>query len=112
MPWDLRFYLRERGDEPVREFLRALPKEIRRLAGGILEKLGEFGPGLRRPHADYLKDGIYELRFRWERVEFRILYFFDGTEVVLTNAFVKKTRRAPNEEIERAIRRRDEWRGT
>lgn len=109
MPWDLRFYRQERGDEPVRDFLRALPKAARMEAGAALTDLEEQGSQLRRPGADYLRDGIYELRFRSERVEYRILYFFDRSEIVLMNAFVKKTRKTPATEIERAIKRRAQW---
>lgn len=109
MPWDLRFFRQERGDEPVRDFLRALPKAVRIEAGAALADLEEFGPRLKRPGADYLRDGIYELRFSSERVEYRILYFFDRSEIVLANAFVKKTRKVPAGEIERAIKRRAQW---
>lgn len=107
--WDLRFFRRGRGDEPVRDFLRALPKAARIEAGAALLDLEESGPRLRRPGAAYLRDGIYELRFNSERVEYRILYFFDAQEVVLTNAFVKKTTKVLTGEIERAIRRREQW---
>jgi len=40
----------------------------------VLEWLRE----LRRPLADLLRDGIYELRIRIGRVHCRILYFFHG----------------------------------
>lgn len=106
---DLRFFRRERGDEPVRTFLKALPKAARIEAGAALTELEEHGPRMRRPGADYLGDGIYELRFSSERVEYRVLYFFDGSEIVLTNAFVKKARKIPKVEIKRAIRRRGQW---
>jgi phage-related protein len=43
-------------------------------------------------------------------MEYRILYFFDRSAVVLTNAFVKKAKKIPWEEIERAILRRVQWR--
>jgi phage-related protein len=109
MSWGLSFYRQERGNEPVREFLKSLPKAARIEAGAALADVEEIGPNLRRPEADYLRDGIYELRFRSERVEYRILYFFDRFEVVLTNAFVKKTKKVPREEIERAILRRVQW---
>ena len=109
MSWLLSFFRQERGDEPVRDFLRALPKAARIEAGAALTDLEELGPRLRRPGADYLRDGIYELRFNSQRMQYRILYFFDGAEVVLTNAFVKKTNKVPREEIERAIRRWAKW---
>lgn len=109
MPWELRFFRQARGEEPVRKFLKALPKAVRIEAGAALTELEEKGPELKRPGAAYLRDSIYELRFSAERVEYRILYFFDGKTVVLTNAFVKKVRKIPKEEIERAISRRSLW---
>ncbi len=108
--WELCFFRRDRGDEPVRDFLRSLPKQARLEAGAALVQLEECGPRLRRPGADHLGNGVYELRFRSERIEYRILYFFYGAEAVLTNAFVKKTTRLPKEEIDRAISRRAQWR--
>ncbi len=103
MAWDLRFLRSERGVEPVREFLSALPLAARIEAGAALTDLEENGPRLRRPAADYLRDRIYKLRFKSERVEYRILYFFNRTEIVLTSAFVKRARKFTREEIERAI---------
>lgn len=93
----------------MRTFLRSLPKAARMEAGAALTDLEEKGSQLRRPGADYLRDGIYELRFRSERIEYRILYFFDGNDIVLTNAFVKKTKKIPATEIERAIKHRAQW---
>jgi phage-related protein len=109
MSWRLSFFRQERGDEPVLDFLRALPKAARIEAGAALSDLEERGPRLRRPGADYLRDGVYELRFSSQKVQYRILYFFAGRDVVLTNAFIKKTKKVPGEEIERAIRRWAQW---
>ncbi len=69
MPRKLRFFRQERGDEPVRDFLKALPKAARIEAGAALTDLEEQGPKLRRPGADFLRDGIYELRFSSNRVK-------------------------------------------
>ena len=79
-------------------------------AGAALQDLERMGPDLKRPGADYLTDGIYELRFSSLRTEYRILYFFDREEVVLTNAFAKKTAKVPRGELERARARRKLWR--
>ncbi|MGO9257708.1 MAG: type II toxin-antitoxin system RelE/ParE family toxin [Bryobacteraceae bacterium] len=37
-----------------------------------------MGRELRRPEADFLRDGIYELRVSLRGVHFRILYFSTG----------------------------------
>lgn len=110
MPWRLIFFRQSRGDEPVREFLRSLPKAARIEAGAALTDLERLGPALRRPDADFLAEGIYELRFRALRVEYRILYFFAEDRVVLAHGFMKKTTAVPKREFEKAATRRGLWR--
>ena len=60
--------------------------------------LAEFGSDLRRPVADYLDGGIYELRISHQRVNYRILYAFVGQNIaLLTNGLVKEKRVPPAE---------------
>ncbi|MBF0483086.1 MAG: type II toxin-antitoxin system RelE/ParE family toxin [Candidatus Omnitrophica bacterium] len=71
---------------------------------GLLEC---FGRGLAMPHAKYIGDEIFELRFESVEGSIRVLYFFfDGDKAVLTNGFVKKSNRTPNKEKATAISRR------
>jgi phage-related protein len=74
-----------------------------------LALLEEQGHQLKRPYADFLRDKIYELRFKISNKQVRILYFFThDKKIILTNAFIKKTDKVPENEIERAIHcRRD-----
>jgi len=60
---------------------------------------------LRRPIADYLRDGIYELRIRHSHVNYRILYGFVGNDVVLVSHGITKERLVPASEIELALPR-------
>ncbi len=49
------------------------------------------GHELRRPLADFLRDGIHELRVRKGRVNYRILYFFHGRNLpILGHALTKE----------------------
>lgn len=58
----------------------------------------------------HLRDGIYELRTLFAGNIFRVLFIFDGDNiVVLFNGFQKKTQKTPDKEIERAIRIRKEY---
>jgi len=43
-----------------------------------VERLAAIGHELRPPLADLFRDGIYELRIRKGRVNYRILYFYHG----------------------------------
>ncbi|HUK56850.1 MAG TPA: type II toxin-antitoxin system RelE/ParE family toxin [Nitrospiria bacterium] len=78
---------------PVLEWLDGLPKRIQAKARVRIERLAEIGHELRRPEADYLRDGVYELRWRFQSVNYRILYFFHGRDViVLSNGLTKEDR--------------------
>lgn len=71
-----------------------------------MERLSELGHELRRPEADYLRDGIYELRADVSGIHCRVLYFFHGTTAVVISHGVIKKQKVPPQEIERALRRK------
>src|SRR2546429_9250380 len=48
-----------------------------------IRRLAEMGHELRRPEADFLRDGIYELRARLGTVNYRMLYFFHRRDVAV-----------------------------
>lgn len=71
-----------------------------------VERLRELGHELRRPEADFLRDGIYELRASQQGVNYRILYFFHGTLAAIVSHGIVKERALPPKEIDRAIERK------
>lgn len=102
------------GDEakegPFLRWLGALPKRDPRARAQCDSRILDLerpGSEPHRPHADYLRDGIRELRMRVGRVQYRMLYSLLGRDVaVLTHGIVKE-RDAPDQEFELAIRRLD-----
>ena len=55
-------------------------------------------------------DGLYEIRIEFESNIYRIICCFDkGNLVVLLNAFQKKTQKTPRNEIDLALRLKDEY---
>lgn len=55
-------------------------------------------------------NGLYEIRVEVGSNIYRIFSFFDkGNLVVLGNAFQKKTQKTPKQEIEKAIKIKDEY---
>ncbi len=70
---------------------------------------------LERIPETYLKhientDGLFEIRVQQGSDIFRIFCFFDeGQLIVLTNGFQKKTQKTPKNEIERAIKIKNEY---
>lgn len=55
-------------------------------------------------------DGLYEMRVQHGSDIIRVFCFFDdGQLVILANGFQKKTQKTPSNEIERAIRIKNEY---
>lgn len=63
----------------------------------------EQGNNLKRPECDILRDGIYELRWRIVKTQYRILYFFAGKRIVVLSHLITKESAIPNAEIEKCI---------
>ena len=103
------YYREDDRSVPVLDWLTQIAHRNRKVAvkfAARLDVLREFGHELRRPVADYLRDGIYELRVRTGRVNYRILYFFFGRGVVVLTSGLTKEKEVPATEIERALSRK------
>jgi len=94
------------GTVPVLDWLLKLKPKAQEKCMTRLDRLGALGHELRRPEAEYLRDGIHELRIGFEHVNYRILYFFHGRDAVVVSHGIMKERAVPPIEIERAIRRK------
>lgn len=77
-PTPVVFFEDRDGNVPVRDWLDGLAAEARLRCLARLEMLEQFGHELDRPHAAYLGEDLYELRIKFYRVNYRILYFFHG----------------------------------
>src|SRR5262245_61462894 len=72
------------------------PKQAVAKCIALIERLRDHGHDLRRPAAAPLEDGIYELRTRANKVQVRMLYFFDKREAaVVTHGFIKAGAKVP-----------------
>jgi phage-related protein len=103
------FYQEADGEAPVLAWLEELLRNNERAWANCrvrIELLSEFGHELRRPAADYLRDGVYELRAKQGRVQYRILYFFHGRQIAILAHALTKEDDVPIVEIEKAIRRK------
>jgi phage-related protein len=101
------FFREGDGSTPLLDWLDHLPQRARAQCIAKLGLLRARGHELRRPHADYLSDGIYELRAKSRGINYRMLYFFHGRQaVVLSHGVTKQQAAVPPLEIERARRRK------
>lgn len=104
---DVYLYRNEDGELPLVGWLDKLPQKARLKCTERISRLAELGNELRRPEADFLRDGVYELRASFQGVHYRILYFFAGKAVVVLSHGLTKEREVPNKEIERAIEHKE-----
>lgn len=100
MPEDLRkipaaFYRSASGSEPLREWLRGLSAEDRKIIGRDIARV-EYGWPIGMPTCRPLSDGLYEVRSNLpsERTA-RILFCIEGGRLALLHAVFKTTQRTP-----------------
>lgn len=77
-----------------------------------IEILAQFGSELREPYVKSIKGAkdLYELRIKFAGDIARIFYFtYHKNKFVLLSGFVKKTMKTPKQEIERAMRYKEDF---
>ena len=109
MPPTRVLFYRDSAGVPVLDWLTKLrarqPLAFAKCAGSI-RRLAALGYELRRPEADILRDGVYELRTRAGRVHYRVLYFFHGRSADILAYALSKEDSVPPGAIDLALRRK------
>ena len=100
------FYCEDDGSAPLLDWLDTLPAKALAKCRVRIERLRELGHELRRPEADLLRDGIYELRVGLGGMNYRMLYFFHGNVAALLAHGLSKERQVPPKEIDKAVERK------
>lgn len=100
------FFKEDDGSVPILEWLDSLQEKALDKCTVRIERLEELGHELRRPEADFLRDGIYELRVGLQHVNYRMLYFFHGRTAAVVSHGIVKEAAVPSKEIEKAIERK------
>ena len=109
--WEVELYVKPNGRCPAQEFLDGLSsRDEKPFVDRKIRLLAELGYQLKRPHAAFLRDDIWELRAETHHGQLRLLYFyFESSVIVVTHGFRKKTAKVPEAEIEQAIGFREEY---
>ena len=99
-------YRESDGSIPFVNWFHELPDHAKDKVLVRIERLRELGHELRRPEADFLRDGIYELRASARGIHYRVLYFFHKQiAAVVAHGLIKEST-VPDREIDLAIRRK------
>jgi phage-related protein len=99
------FYATANGNEPVREWLKALNDDDRRVVGLDIAT-AEFGWPVGMPLCRSLGKGLFEIRSHIsdKRIA-RVIFAVVGPRMVLLHAFVKKTQKTPKADLDLALKR-------
>lgn len=94
---------------PVSDFIESCRPAHQIKLIRIMKLLEEMGPNLPRPYADFLRDGIHELKVKLSGEQIRLLYFFCYESYIVFFEVVRKHTDAVPERyiIETAHYRRD-----
>ena len=99
------YFVDKDGAKPVKEFINSLSdKEQAKVYAYIIE-LKKQGNNLRRPMADYLKDGIYELRPKDNRIFY---FFYLRDRAVLIHAIKKHVNKIIESDLRLCLKRKIE----
>lgn len=101
----VKFFRTEKGGEPVREFLRELSPEDRKSIGTDIKEV-QFGWPLGMPLVRKMETGLWEIRCHLERRTVRVFFTVSGKEMILLHAFIKKTQKTPQSELDAAKTRK------
>jgi len=104
------FYRTAAGSEPVRNWLKSLPVEDKRIVGQDIATV-EFGWPVGMPHCRSLtpRRGLWEVRssLTGNRIA-RVLFFIYREQMVLLHAFIKKSQHPPDADLDLAEKRKQE----
>ncbi len=107
-PTEVQAFRDHNGEVPIQDWLDEIenrePKAYQKCLARILE-LSNKGYEMRRPQADLLRQGIYELRATFSGTHYRMLYFFFGKSCIAVSHGITKEDRVPPKDIDLAIAR-------
>ena len=105
MPWVV-----ETLNEIVDAELDRLPSDMRARLVHVSRLIEQFGlERIREPHVRHLRGRLWEIRMKGRDGISRAIYVTaTGQRVVIIRAFLKKTQRTPDREIELALKRAKE----
>ena len=103
-PLPVVFYQSLSGREPVREWLKGLSAEDRKLIGEDIKTV-QYGSPLGMPLVRKLKPKLWEIRSTLDNRIARTLFTIDKDHIILLHGFIKKSQKTPEEDLDLALKR-------
>lgn len=100
----VRFYKTASGQEPVREWLKALPQHERKVIGDDI-KTAQYGWPIGMPLIRKLEAGLWEVRSRLKSRIARVVFTVHDNRMILLHGFIKKSQKMPLKDLQVARQR-------
>lgn len=100
----VKFYKTENGVEPVRDWLKSLSLDKKKIIGEDIKTI-QFGWPIGMPVVRKLDAGLWEVRSKFRDGIARIIFTVIENSMILLHGFVKKSQKTPKEDLNTASRR-------
>ena len=100
----VRFFRTARGNEPVREWLKALEQIERRVIGEEIKTV-QLGWPLGMPLVRKMSKDLWEIRVMLPRRSARVLFTVVGDTMVLLHALFKQSQATPSDDLDVTVAR-------
>ncbi len=104
------FFRSELGSEPVRDWLKSLPFDEKRIIGEDIKTV-QFGWPLGMPIVRKLEPGLWEVRSKLADKIGRVIFTVRDQKMVLLHGFIKKSDKTPLDDLKVAHQRLAQLRG-
>jgi phage-related protein len=98
------FYCTDAGNDPVRIWLKELPRDDKRIIGEDI-KTAQLGWPLGMPLIRKLDKNLWEVRSSLPDGIARVFFTVDGNQMILLHGFIKKSNKTPQNELNTATAR-------
>ena len=105
-PLEVYFYATNSGNEPVKEWLKSLPREDMRTIGFDIKTV-QYGYPIGMPLTRVLHGtkGLEEVRCNISNGIARVIFYVENNKMILLHGFIKKSQETPQKELDIAIKR-------
>jgi phage-related protein len=104
------FFKTTNNIQPVRDWLKKLPTEDRKIIGNDL-KTAQFGWPIGMPLIRKLDTDLWEVRSRLDNRIARVIFTVEDDKMVLLHGFIKKSQKTPTKDLHLAKQRLKALRG-
>lgn len=107
-PLEAKFFKTPMGNEPVRDWLKSLDQDDKKIVGSDIRTVQNGWP-IGMPTCRHLRSGIYEVRSNLTQNKIsRILFSVAIGAMYLLHGFIKKTEKTSKDDLALAISRKSE----